>query len=803
MTDAFLDVTVEEGSTYEVPLPALGGSGGQWTLEWHTVSGSATAGEDFTPTSGIRDQTSTGYTISVPVLEDGKAEGDETFMLVWTSKLVGAPGSEVTAYATVHIPANTGGSGLPVAYFMPGPYEAQEGNDHQNPVITFDVELSEAAKENTFIKYHVDNLGAVLGKDYELVDPLVAGSNEGVLKIPKGSIFGHIDVRVLSDNLDEGNEHFQVVLEKSQTADLPGNVSSQPIDGRIIDDDGPPDYSDVVPDTAPPAEANWNASGSQFPKQVQSSTISFDDGRSEWSLPGAHLVEQGPEWLYDSTREYLVAKVNAAMLRTQSAFLNAVGEEFGAGHLFHKVKQAGHLFDALVNNHTRLFTAIDDGIAGRISDQEISQRIDNAELRFADESGNISHATRIALDKITTGAVEIIPTPDDSTNKVSSLAPQQAQFSLVESYATDVRGGEGNDGLYGGSQDDTLRGMSGNDILVGGVGKDKLYGDSGEDALFGGTGNDRLYGGADNNRLYGGDGNDKLYGGADDDKLDGGPGNDTLKGGTGRDIIFGGTGNDRLDGGLGKDEIHGGDGDDIVIGSDDRDTVYGGNGDDVLVSGVGIYKFNGGKGQDSIDYTAFDDDVAVTLKGSTQVYVLFNGGRTDHIRNVEGISTGDGDDRLVGDDAANTFDGGSGDDTLFGRKGDDILRGGKGKDIIDGSRGVDRLFGGSDSERDTFVFRKGDSGKTHGTIDQITQFDPAHDRIDLSAIDGDPAAGDQPLRYVSSFKTAKESQPAGQVQVVDAKSNVKVEIDIDGDNAADMIILVKHVDSLTSHDFLL
>lgn len=801
MTDVFVDETVEEGTTYELPVPALGGSGGSWTIDWHTVSGSAIAGEDFTPTSGSHDVTSTGYTITVPVLDDGETEGAETFTLVWTTTLNGF--GAVTEYVTIHIPANTGGSGLPVAYFMPGPYEAQEGDPHEDPVITFDVQLSEAAKQDTFIKYHVDDLGAVLGTDYKLVDPLVAGSNEGVLKIPKGSIFGNIKVRVLSDTLDEGNEHFQVVLEKSQTADLPGNVSSQPIDGRIIDDDGPPDYSDVVPDTAPPAEANWNASGSQFPKQVQSSTISFDDGRSEWSLPGAHLVEQGPEWLYDSTREYLVAKVNAAMLQTERAFINAAGEEFGVPNLFHKVKQAGQLRDALVNLHTRDFTAFNDSFEGRISDEGFSQQSDNNLLRYADESANITPATRIAVDKVTTGFVEIVPTPDNSSNKVSSLATQQAQFTLVESYATDVRGGYGNDGLYGGSQDDTLRGMSGNDILVGGVGKDKLYGGSGEDALFGGTENDRLHGGAGNNRLYGGDGDDQAYGGADDDKLDGGAGNDVLKGHSGNDVLDGGPGNDRLDGGLGKDKIHGGDGDDIVIGSDDRDTVYGGNGDDILVSGVGIYKFNGGKGQDSIDYTAFDDDVAVTLKGSTQVYVRFNGGRTDHIRNVEGISTGGGDDHLVGDDATNTFDGGAGDDEIFGRKGDDVLRGGTGKDILNGSRGADRLFAGSDSDRDIFVFRKGDSGKTHGTIDQIAQFDPAHDRIDLSAIDGDPATGDQPLRYVGSFKTAKESQPTGQVQVVDAKSNVKVEIDVDGDNATDMIILVKHVDGLTSHDFIL
>lgn len=128
-----------------------------------------------------------------------------------------------------------------------------------------------------------------------------------------------------------------------------------------------------------------------------------------------------------------------------------------------------------------------------------------------------------------------------------------------------IRGGEGNDAIFGGDL--------GND-LFGDAGNDTLYGGRLDDWLFGGDGDDVLYAGAtttgenagNGNLLHGEAGNDQLFGGDGSDWLDGGDGVDTLVGGAGNDILTGGAGEgDSLHGGLGNDQFlfERGDGGDI------------------------------------------------------------------------------------------------------------------------------------------------------------------------------------------------------------------------------------------------
>ena len=92
---------------------------------------------------------------------------------------------------------------------------------------------------------------------------------------------------------------------------------------------------------------------------------------------------------------------------------------------------------------------------------------------------------------------------------------------------------------------DLLEGGDGNDTLKGGGQNDRLRGNAGRDTLYGGHGDDELSGGQHNDTLYGGTGNDILRGGRHDDTLFGGSGNDGLLGGDGRDNLFGQSGADR------------------------------------------------------------------------------------------------------------------------------------------------------------------------------------------------------------------------------------------------------------------
>jgi Ca2+-binding RTX toxin-like protein len=89
-------------------------------------------------------------------------------------------------------------------------------------------------------------------------------------------------------------------------------------------------------------------------------------------------------------------------------------------------------------------------------------------------------------------------------------------------------GGDGNDVLQGGPQ---------NDLIIGGAGDDVLFGDRRQDFMFGGTGNDQLYGEGGRDLLIGQDGDDALDGGGQQDALYGMAGADRLVGGEDDDFV--------------------------------------------------------------------------------------------------------------------------------------------------------------------------------------------------------------------------------------------------------------------------
>ena len=72
----------------------------------------------------------------------------------------------------------------------------------------------------------------------------------------------------------------------------------------------------------------------------------------------------------------------------------------------------------------------------------------------------------------------------------------------------ELYGDAGADDLYGGDDADLLFGGGGDDTLYGDGGDDELYGDAGDDELYGGTGDDELEGGAGTDTLTGGAGAD-------------------------------------------------------------------------------------------------------------------------------------------------------------------------------------------------------------------------------------------------------------------------------------------------------
>lgn len=114
-------------------------------------------------------------------------------------------------------------------------------------------------------------------------------------------------------------------------------------------------------------------------------------------------------------------------------------------------------------------------------------------------------------------------------------------------YGSYYVGGDYEEKLQGGADDDTIRGNDGNDILDGGDGDDSLHGNEGDDLLIGGSGDDTLYGNEDDDVIYGDGRTPYVY-----------PGRDIIQGEGGNDTICSGgtvSGVEHLEGGAGNDKV--------------------------------------------------------------------------------------------------------------------------------------------------------------------------------------------------------------------------------------------------------
>jgi Ca2+-binding RTX toxin-like protein len=280
------------------------------------------------------------------------------------------------------------------------------------------------------------------------------------------------------------------------------------------------------------------------------------------------------------------------------------------------------------------------------------------------------------------------------------------------------------DTIHGTRHADVIVGLGGGDTIFGGKGRDLICGDGGGDTLHGGPGNDRLYGGTDGGPC---DGNVDCDAGIHGDILDGAGGADLLDGGYDHravaqaaadsgdrdpdvityagasrpihaDLAAGtvtGQGHDRLVLRGAWTELVGSPFDDTIVGSPGVDRVDPGKGDDTVRLGAGPDTvesqsnapqhdtIDGGSGDDllqldgqhlTLDLAAGDGDDVVNVSDAQHVVVDAGPGEdSGEVAAPPGsrITGGDGYDRIAlglpaSDDAASSFDAGTGTLTLLG-----------------------------------------------------------------------------------------------------------------------------------------
>ncbi|HEX8378995.1 MAG TPA: M10 family metallopeptidase C-terminal domain-containing protein, partial [Allosphingosinicella sp.] len=137
---------------------------------------------------------------------------------------------------------------------------------------------------------------------------------------------------------------------------------------------------------------------------------------------------------------------------------------------------------------------------------------------------------------------------------------------------------------------------------------------------------------------------------------------------------------------------------------------------------------------------------------------------------------------------------------LFGGKASDTLKGGALNDLLHGNLGADTLAGGGGA--DAFRFQN-QAESTAASMDQILDFTPGTDRIELDRIDADTlTAGNQAFSWIGS---GAFTGTAGQLRAYEQSGTWFVEGDTDGDGTADLVIALtlQGPTPLSASDFLL
>jgi hypothetical protein len=233
------NVSANEGNsgttpfTFTVTLSAASAS--TVTVNFATADGTATAGSDYTATSGTLtfNPGVTTQTITVNVIGDTNVEPNETFLVN-----LSAPTN-----ATIAVGQGTGTiinddvAATPTLSI--NNVSANEGNSGTTP-FTFTVTLSAASASTVTVTFATADGTATAGSDYT--------ATSGTLTFAPGVTTQTITVSVIGDTNPEPNETFLVNLSGATNATI---AVAQGIGTIVNDDAAPPAPNVVIPTLSP------------------------------------------------------------------------------------------------------------------------------------------------------------------------------------------------------------------------------------------------------------------------------------------------------------------------------------------------------------------------------------------------------------------------------------------------------------------------------------------------------------------------------------------------------------------------
>jgi hypothetical protein len=212
------NVSVSEAAgTATLTVTKTGTTAQSTAVNYATSNGTATAGSDYTATSGTLTflSTDTSKTFTVPITNDTTYEGNESFTATLSAPTNGA--TLGSAVATVTITEN---DAAPV--FAISAASASEGAG----TMTFTVTKTGSSALSHAVSYATTDGTATAGSDYT--------ATSGTLTFLSTETSKTFTVPVLQDTLAESNETFLVLLNTPTNGATLGTASAA---GTILDDD--------------------------------------------------------------------------------------------------------------------------------------------------------------------------------------------------------------------------------------------------------------------------------------------------------------------------------------------------------------------------------------------------------------------------------------------------------------------------------------------------------------------------------------------------------------------------------------
>jgi hypothetical protein len=214
--------SIDEGdtgtTTLSLPVTLSGPSGREVDVDYATSDGTATAGADYSSTSGtlVFAAGQTSEQIEVTVSGDVANEADETLTVTLTAPFNADLGTDV---ATGTIANDDDASKLTI-----GDANVTEGDAGTAP-LTFDVTMSVASASDVTVDFATSDGTASVGSDYV--------GTAGTLTIPTGQTAGSITVDVVGDAAHEGAETLILTLSNPVGAEIVSGIAT----GTILNDD--------------------------------------------------------------------------------------------------------------------------------------------------------------------------------------------------------------------------------------------------------------------------------------------------------------------------------------------------------------------------------------------------------------------------------------------------------------------------------------------------------------------------------------------------------------------------------------